>query len=45
MSANDKEIRRKWQQFKIDKQKKTNRKDLIYVKKEDISKIFKGIFG
>lgn len=44
MSANDKEIRRKWQQFKLEQEKKKKKEKYIYVKKEDISKIFSQIF-
>ena len=44
MTPNEKEIRRKWQQF-VHEQSKTNLDNKILVKKEDISKIFSKMFG
>lgn len=45
MTPNEKEIRKKWQQFVHEQSKKTNLDNKIFIKKEDISKIFSKMFG
>lgn len=41
MTANEKKIRNEWFAFRA----KQNKKDKIYLKKEDISKVFSKMFG
>ena len=45
MTAQEKEIRRKWQDFIREKEKKEKQNKLIFIKKEDISKIFSKMFS
>jgi hypothetical protein len=45
MTPNEKDIRKKWQQFVLEQNKKTKTDNLIHLKKEDISKVFSKMFG